>query len=230
MSRLSFALAALAAAILPLTPVAAVDVQPVVNVVRLPQDARGITIAVSNPRNVDLPVTFDIVERDVAPDGSEVQTPADDEFVIFPVQAIIKPGQTQAVRVQFVGTPPSQSRSFTMFTTEVPVDLEKQGVTGVQRIMRIGASVHIAPGGTQPRPVLSSAEPEDGGVRVTIRNEGDRFVYVDNLSLQFGEKTISGFDLANIAGRTLIPPGKIRSFLIPEVTGTPTLKLVTPYL
>lgn len=230
MSRIHFALAAMAAGISVVAPVAAHDLQPVVNVMRLPQDARGIAIAVSNERNVDLPLTFDIVERVIAPDGSETQTPADDEFVVFPAQAILKPGQTQAVRVQFAGTPPPQSRSFTMYATEVPVDLDKQGITGVQNIMRIGASIHVAPSGTQPRPVLASAEPEDGGVRVTIRNDGDRFVYVDNLSLQFGDKTISGFDLANIAGRTLIPPGKIRSFVIPEVTGTPTLKLVTPYL
>ena len=213
-----------------IAPAAAIDVQPVVNVIALPQDARGITMAVSNPRTVPLPVIFDIVERNVSLDGSEEQTPADDDFVIFPAQAILEPGQTQSVRVQYVGTAPAQSRSFTLFATEVPVDLEGANSSGVQRILRIGASIHVAPTGTQPEPVLIAATPEETGVRVTIQNDGSRFVYIDNLSLKFGDQTIEGFALANIAGRTLIPPGKMRSFVVPEVSGTPTVKLLSPYL
>ena len=225
--KLLVTVVALAAVI---APAAAIDVQPVVNVIALPQDTRGITIAVSNPRTVQLPVTFDIVERNVSPDGSEEQTPADDDFVIFPVQAILEPGQTQSVRVQYVGAAPAKSRSFTLFATEVPVDLEGADNSGVQRILRIGASIHVAPTGTQPDPVLIAATPEETGVRVTIQNDGSRFVYIDNLSLKFGDQTIEGFALANIAGRTLIPPGKMRSFVVPEVSGTPTVKLLSPYL
>jgi len=225
-----FLFVAVLAALVGLGPATAMDVQPVVNVIRLPDDARGITLAISNPRNVDLPVMFDIVERDVADDGSETQTPADDEFLIFPAQTILQPGQTQSVRVQYVGEPPAESRSFTLFSTEVPVDFSAQGNSGVQRILRIGASVHVAPAGTEPRPVLLASEPAENGVRVTIKNEGTRFLYIDNLSLRFGETVLDGLALGNIAGRTLIPPGKTRSFVVPDVTGTPTLKLVTPYL
>jgi P pilus assembly chaperone PapD len=211
-------------------PTAAIDVQPVVNVIDLPQEARGISFAISNPRNVDLPVTFDIVERDVAPDGSEQQNAADDNFVIFPLQATLKPGQTQSIRVQYVGPQPTTSRSFTLFATEVPVATDNVGSSGVQRILRIGATVHVAPAGTTPRPVLVSASPEGTGTRVSIRNDGTRFLYVDNIALQFASKTVEGEQLANIAGRTLIPPGKVRTFVVPETSGTPTLKLITPYL
>lgn len=209
---------------------AAIDVQPVVNVIDLPQDARGVSLAISNPRNVDLPVVFDIVEREIAVDGSETQTAADEEFVIFPAQAMLKPGQTQSVRVQYVGAQPTTSRSFTLFATEVAVSAEELATSGVQRILRIGASVHVAPAGTTPKPVLVSAEAEGTGTRVTIQNEGTRFLYMDNMSLQFGNKIVEGYDLGNMAGRTLIPPGKSRSFVVPETTGTPTLKLITPYL
>lgn len=219
-----------AAALFIAAPTVAIDVQPVVNVIDLPQDARGVSLAISNPRNVDLPVIFDIVEREIAPDGSETQTPADDEFVIFPAQALLKPGQTQSVRVQYVGDTPTASRSFTLFTTEVSVSNDQVTTSSVQRILRIGASVHVAPAGTTPLPQLVSAVSEGTGVRVTIQNAGTRFLYMDNVSLQFGDKTLEGFELANLAGRTLIPPGKVRSFVVPDVTGTPTLKLLTPYL
>lgn len=230
MRRLKLLMIALLAGLGLTAPASAIDVQPVVNVLRLPQDARGITLAISNPREVDLPVTFDIVEREIAEDGSETYVPADDEFVIFPSQAVLQPGQAQSIRVQYVGDPPAQSRSFTLYSTEVPVDLEGSGESGVQRILRIGASIHVAPAGTAPRPVLVSSSPQESGTRVTIRNDGDRFVYVDNLSLAFGDTTVEGFALANIAERTLIPPGRTRSFVVPKVSGEPTLKLITPYL
>ena len=63
-----------------------------------------------------------------------------------------------------------------------------------------------------------------------IRNDGDRYVYVDALSLAFGDKKYEGTALGNIAGRTLIPPGAKREFVIPGVKGQPTLKLVGPLL
>ncbi|MBW8296716.1 fimbria/pilus periplasmic chaperone [Sphingopyxis sp.] len=230
MRQLYSAFAAFLIAVAAIVPATAVDVQPVINVIRLPQDARGISVAISNPRRVPLPVTFDIVEREIELDGSEKTKAADEEFVIFPPQAVLQPGETQAVRIQFVGDTPTMSRSFTMFTTEVPVDLESSGLSGVQRILRIGASIHVAPQGTAPKPVIASAVSEGSGTRIVIRNEGNRFVYLDNISLRFDETVVEGYELANIGGRTLIPPGASRSILVPNVAGEPTVRLLPPIL
>lgn len=206
-------------------PVAAMDVQPTVNVIRLPTDSGGIRLAVRNPRNVPLPITFEIVERKVNADGTEDQTPADDRFSIFPAQAIIQPGKTQAVKVQWLGGSINQSRSFTLYAAEVPVSLHGQ-TSGVQRVLRIGASIHVAPQGTASKPILTEAKPDGTGMKVTIRNDGNRFVYVDSLSLAFGDKVVEGTPLADIAGRTLITPGATRTFTVPGVSGQPSLKIL----
>lgn len=211
-------------------PAAAMDVQPTVNVINLPRDTAGIRIAVNNPRNVALPVTFEIVERKVNLDGTEVQTPADSLFTIFPAQAAIPPGKTQAVRVQWVGGKIDKSRSFTLYSSEVPVDLTQTNGSGVQRILRIGASVHVAHANSTAQPVLESAVPDKDGVKVTVRNDGDRFIYVDSLSLAFPEKTVAGTELADMAARTLIPPGAKRAFAVRGVSGQPTLKTLSPAL
>lgn len=202
------------------------DVTPTVSVMELPKDTGGKTLNVRNPRTVALPVEFEIVERAVNADGSEDMTPADDLFLIFPPQAVIAPGDTQSVRVQWMGSPLAQSRSFTLFASEIPVDLEDRDEPTVQTIFRMGASVHVTPGEARASPRLISAEDTAGGVRLTLGNSGDRFYYIDSLSLTFSESSYTGLELANIAGRTLVPPGASRTFTIPNVTGTPNLKLL----
>jgi P pilus assembly chaperone PapD len=217
---------ALIAGLVTLAPgaAAAFDVNPVVSVIELPRDRSGITLTVHNPRTVHLPVLFEVVERTVHEDGTESAIAADDQFLIFPPQAVIPPGATQNVRVQWVGAPPSQSRSFTFFAAEQPVDLT--GKTGVQTIFRMGASVHVTPADARPAPKLLAAKAEEGGVRVTIANEGSRFFYVESLSLDFSGTKLSGLKLADIAQRTLVPPGARRSFVVPNVSGTPELTTV----
>ena len=79
-------------------------------------------------------------------------------------------------------------------------------------------------------PVLEAAAPDGDGMKVVIRNDGNRFVYIDALSLAFGDKTVGGTELGNMAGRTLIPPGAKREFTVKGVSGQPTLKLLTSAL
>ena len=217
---------ALLVALMVIKPALGFDVTPTVSVVELPQDAGGTTLNVRNSRTVALPIEFDIVERSVMEDGSENLTPADDLFLIFPPQAVIDPGDTQAVRVQWLGSPPDQSRSFTLFASEIPVDLEARDEPTVQTVFRIGASVHVTPAAAKANPTLIRTEATTDGVRLTLGNSGKRFFYIDSLALMFPENTYSGLELANIAGRTLVTPGANRTFIIPNVTGTPEVNLV----
>ncbi|QHL90518.1 fimbria/pilus periplasmic chaperone [Sphingomonas changnyeongensis] len=203
----------------------AFDVVPTVTVMELPRDIRGATIVVSNPRTVPLPISVEIVEREVNEDGTEKQTPADELFRIFPAQAIIEPGKRQTIRVIWQGPALQKSRSFTLYAGEVPVDVTSGTASGVQRILRIGASVHVAPGGTTAAPRVAQAVPEGNGVRVTLANDGSRFIYMNDISLAFAGKTIPGPELARIAERTLLTPGSRRSFVIPDVAGTPELRV-----
>lgn len=207
-------------------PLRAFDVNPVVSVIELPGKAAGITVTLRNPRPTDLPVEFEIVERTVAEDGTETTTPADDAFTLFPPQAIVGPGKSQAIRVQWLGPPPATSRSFTLYAAEQAVDLTGVTQTTVQTIFRIGASVHVTGRDARPAPVLVAAAPEGDGVKVTVANEGQRYFYIDDLALAFADKTIAGIDLGNLASRTLVPPGARRSFVVPGVSGTPKMTVV----
>ena len=207
-------------------PLQAFDVNPVVSVIEIPGKAAGITVTLRNPRSTDLPVEFEIVERSIAEDGSETTQPADDAFTIFPPQAIVGAGKSQAIRVQWLGSAPAASRSFTLYAAEQAVDLSGITETTVQTIFLIGASVHVTGRDARPTPVLVAAAPEGDGVRVTLGNDGARYYYIDDLSLAFGDKTVAGVDLGNLANRTLVPPGARRSFVVPAVSGQPKLTVV----
>ncbi|MDP3460458.1 MAG: fimbria/pilus periplasmic chaperone [Hyphomonas sp.] len=202
------------------------SLDPIVTVIELPSGSSGETIVVRNPRDFPLAVTFEIVERTVHDDGTETQAPADDMFLIFPPQAIVPAGRTQALRVQWVGPRVSASRSFTLYGVEAPVNLAGEDGSGIRTILKIGASVHVTQTGLRSKPVLSSSQKVDNGVEVQIANEGNRFIYVDDLALTFEDKTVAGQELANFAVRTLIPPGATRTFVVPDVDGVPALKRV----
>lgn len=203
----------------------AFSLQPTVTVLRLPADIDGETLILRNPRNVDLPVVFEILERTINEDGSEQTAPADEEFVIFPPQAVVRAGETQAVRIQWVGNALTKSRSFVLFASEQPVDLTGQARSGVQTIFRIGASIHVTKQGFLSNPKLVSYRPERDGIIVSIENSGKEFIYMDMLNIKFGEDEVGGIDLANTAGRTLITPGATRTFKVEGVKGIPKLTL-----
>lgn len=218
--------AALVASTMALAPAAAFDVLPTITVLELPADSSGSTLTVGNPRTVPLPVTVEIFERTVNEDGTEERVPADDLFLVFPPQAVVPAGGEQAIRLRWIGPPPERSRSFTLYIGEVPVDMTATGQSGVQRILRIGASVHVTPAKAQARPRVAEAVPDGDGMRVTLINDGDRFIYLNELALDFEGKSVGADDLASAAQRTLLPPGSRRTFTVSGVRGTPSLRVI----
>lgn len=198
--------------------------EPIRTELKLPADIGGQTLVVKNPREVDLPVVFEIFERTIDEDGSEETTPADDDFVIFPPQAVVPAGKAQAVRIQWVGGALSQSRSFFLFARELPLNLNGNKTSGIRTVLRMGASVHVTNRGFSSNPELIHYRPEGDGVVVSIANSGNEYIYIDRLRMKIGNKEIAGFDLANAAGRTLILPGAVRTFKVGGVQGIPELK------
>ena len=196
---------------------------PMRTLLTLPSDMGGETILLRNPRKDDLPVVFEVFERKVNEDGSEESIPADDAFVVFPPQAVVPAGKTQAVRIQWVGGALSQSRSFHLYAREMPVNLEGEKKNGITTLFRVGAAINLTSKGFASKAELVHYKPEQDGVIVSIGNLGNEFIYVNELGLKFGGKEIEGKELSEAAGKTLIPPGVIRTFKIPSVQGAPEL-------
>lgn len=203
----------------------AFQLTPTVSVIDLPADSSGVTVTLQNPRNVALPVEFEIVERFINEDGSEDYTSADDQFLIFPPQALINPGETQSIRIQWVDQAPVTSRSFTLFAKEIEVDLTEKDEPMLQTLFRMGASIHVAPSLSEPDVSITAFSESTEGAHLTLENSGNRFIYLNDVELKFDSKTYTGNELANIAGRTLLTPSGKRTIVIPDEKGRPGVSI-----
>nr|WP_010133545.1 fimbria/pilus periplasmic chaperone [Microbulbifer agarilyticus] len=202
----------------------AYTLEPSVTVLSMPVDAGGATLVLRNPRDTALPVIFEVAERTINEDGSELATPSDDRFIVFPPQVVVQPGQAQSIRIQWAGGALDQSKSFTLYASEQPLKIEQPTHSGVKTLFRIGASIHVTAEQFSPKVVVSDHEVLEDGTSVTLSNGGDEFVYIDDLSLRLDKINLSGFQLAKAAGRTLLPPGGKRTFTIPELRAQPLLQ------
>ena len=89
----------------------------------------------------------------------------EEEFLVLPPQALIRPGASQVFRLQWVGEPMLQeSASFMLFVSQVPVKWPANKTPVVQVVMSIGCMVNVAP----PR---GTADLRVSGVDIVIDKE-----------------------------------------------------------
>ena len=161
-------------------------------------------IEVGNAGTAAMPFETTISRLEMAPDGTITETPADDEFLIFPPQGVVGVGGQQVVRVQWVGPQIEQSQAYYLAVRQIPVDTDPstagqaQPSIAVNVLYTMKVLLLVAPPGVQPDVRLVSAtptsilppypdidpslapenrpEPEPvPGLRVEVSNEGARY-------------------------------------------------------
>jgi len=150
-------------------------------------------------------VEISVVKRDMDLDGKETYKPADDDFLIYPPQIILKPGTSQTVRVTWVGdVTPAQELSYRLVAQQVPINLKKPEVskpkptTGkVEILLSYMGSLYIRPADLQPKVVLSSVTVQNAqgkpAIALILDNQGAARATLKTFSLNLtsGGKTIT---------------------------------------
>lgn len=170
----------------------------------------------------DRPLTFEAYALDwtISEDGERTTAPAAAPLLIFPPQAIVPPGETQVVRVEWVGGAVEKSRDFIVMVEQLPVDFtpDQEDGSGVQFLFNFGAAVHISPDGASAELNIASARQEDGVAIVRVENTGARHAYLGDRGLMItsGETAYeyTGDELAEAMGNTLIAAGAVREVRI----------------
>ena len=100
---------------------------------------------VTNDSKEPLPVEIQIQSMKLDENGGRKLDKAKDNFLVFPPQALIKPGASQTFRLQWVGdrTIP-QSESYMLAVNQIPVKLPACK-SAVQIVMSFGVVLHCAP-------------------------------------------------------------------------------------
>lgn len=173
----------------------------------------------------DKPITVELVAEKRAFDekGGETRSPADDDFMLFPPQAVVAAGATQAVRVQYVGTPAlDRSVTYTITVKQVPVALPADGATGVQFMFNFSTLANIVPPRAQPAiAVVSLTAPGGaaGGYQLRLRNDGTKYANLATARITVASDsqsyTLTADEWRKAMGSSWLLPGNDRVYDLP---------------
>ena len=107
---------------------------------------------IENPSDVPIAIELKMFSRSMSPNGQDILVEAEDDFIIYPAQAIVMPGRTQAIRVQWIGkTSLKQELAYRMITEQLPVSFDEEQADGgrIKLLVRFLASVYVVPGNSR---------------------------------------------------------------------------------
>lgn len=221
------AAATLAAAIV--VPATAMSVRPIV--LDLLPAGRTSTATVTIENTFDRPITVEISAAEVQfnENGAEPSEQETDDLLIFPPQALIEPGKSQTVRVQYVAAPAlERSKHYFITVAQLPVKLP-QGQTAIQVLynFRVLTSVGVPGASPQIRAIGAKAVKDEKGIirpAVQFQNTGPTYGYAatgrmalaqKNGSKVLFERSLSRTDMEQMIGVGLIAPGRTRTITLP---------------
>ncbi|NLR72712.1 molecular chaperone [Novosphingobium sp. ERN07] len=215
------ACAAVLGLVLPQAPAAAYQVAPMIYDLKPSGSGAATIIRVRNDGDKPLTIELEAEKRAFDENGAETRTPADDDFVLFPVQAVVQPGKTQAVRVQYVGKPDlAQSETYLVTVRQVPVALPDQKQSGVQMVFNFSTMATIVPEGAKPAVTVVSTTREGADTVLRLRNDGNRYANIGSAKVSIGGQTVSDEEWRKALRSVWLLPGNDRVVRIPGAPAT----------
>jgi fimbrial chaperone protein len=196
----------LAAAALPGAHGAMFGVSPIR--IDLTPDTRSAVINVTNDDTRRLYFQAKLVEWTQTPEGQDHYAESKD-LIFFPAIFTIEPGDKRIIRVGSKGAIAPSHRAYRLFIEELPDPNEKAASGGAQVAVRMRFGVPIIVGRGEARPSVVEATAAAGAVKARIRNDGDRMVRFDEVTLVAGERQVG-----KVAGWYVFP-GATREFVVP---------------
>ena len=182
---------------LAITPATAMTVQPVIVDLSTGGTRMSSVITVENTFATPLPVELRAAEADLTETGLVATTREAKDLLIFPPQALIQPGRTQAFRVQWVGDPAlAKSRHFFVTVAQLPVQLPA-GQSAVQILYNFQVIVSVGVAGQRSAIRVidtGTAKGEDGKERLvmTLANDASTYGYLSDGSLRIVQTDANG--------------------------------------
>jgi len=183
------------------------------------------TLAISNPSDQPLPVEVTINRRVFDGVAGENLVPADEDFLLFPPTALIPPGGTQAVRLQWLGDPElAVSQSYYAYVAQLPLSPTEETGSEVQFVLAFNVAVHVAPEGATAQVRVLDAGLESGAngetvLRATLANDGNMHTYASRMAMVIsspsGSITLEPESILSKKLDTFLPPGAAKILRIP---------------
>lgn len=198
------------------------------------------TFSISNDAADPVAVEVTIMSRTMAESGQDQLADASDTWVVFPEQIVLQPGETQTIRVQWIGNPaPTKEIPFRLIAEQLAIDIGKAPAQGgqVRLLVKYIASLYVVPPDARANVALVSAAPADNGavLELVARNEGTKRQILKDASLKLSAGgqtlTLDATQLEGFAGENILG-GTTRRFRLPWPKGLPvgpvTANLILP--
>lgn len=201
-------------------------------------------VELTNDGDRDIAYEVEMMRGDISTDGQLSLSSAEDQFIVFPPQAIVEANSQQVFRVQYVGEEAlDRSQVYYLSVKQVPVEFDP-GQNQVQVVINYNVLVNVVPDNTEPVAVVRNADfierpmPTDGlaeedipdplpmekGILVDLANEGTRYFYAGTSAWNIAGTTLAGEpyelklargDMTGRIGVGVIAPDKSRTFFFP---------------
>ena len=224
-------------------PAEAATVSPMIVEVS-PSGSHSIArIELSNPGEEDFPVEVMMFRGEISEAGELNLIPAEEDFLVFPAQIIVKPQGQQVFRIQYVGEPNLvSSQVYYAAIRQIPVDFV-DGESQLQLVVNYNILINVVPNGAKSNPVVEiiglETRNEIQGLQLRVVNTGAGFFLAGQQQWDVAGQTASGEsfsrrftaeEIAKSFGVGIVAPGKARVFFLPlnqplvegTITVTPT--------
>ncbi len=188
-------------------------------------------INVTNTQGSDLPIELQVSRVSIDTSGNvNVEPGGEEDFLIFPPQALIPPGETQVFRVQWVGDPAiALSQSYIVTVVQLPVEIP-DGTSGIQLLYNFQVVVNVAPPNgvselSVEKAVVGRDEAGFNRPVLTLKNDGNAHAYLSRAKIRVRQydsagdaiwsATLEPEDIAQSMGVGLVQPGRSREFFLP---------------
>lgn len=176
-------------------------------------------------------VEVSVVKREIDLDGKETYVPADDDFLIYPPQVILKPGTTQTVRVTWVGDPdPKRELAYRLVSQQVPINLKKPEVdkptapkAQVEILIKYMGSLYIRPADAQPKVVLDSV------IAQTDKGKPAIAMILDNQGSGRASLTTYSLNLTSAGKTVILKPDQLKEVTNQNILANHKRRFIFPY-
>nr|WP_247712175.1 fimbria/pilus periplasmic chaperone [Qipengyuania qiaonensis] len=168
-----------------------------------------------------------------------------ENLLVFPSQATVEPGATQAFRVQWIGDPePENSEHYFVTIAQLPVAFDpNQNAIQVLHRFRVLVSVGRTDGDAELNIVSTSLRTDENGIAqpvIDVQNTGNNYAYVGTNRVTVTQRDETGGvifrevfqpeDIQHKMGLGLVPSGTTRTLPIglelPSSNGAVTIEMV----
>ncbi len=223
--------ASLAAVVFSLVPIGtwAFTMEPMSTLLAPSGPGRVATFRITNDGPERVAIRLSVLARATSPKGEEINTPAEELFIVYPDRLLVEPGATATAKVQWRG--PARigaEQSYRLVAEQVAIDAAtaRNGTSGIKIMFRYIASLYVGEGSFAPSlvsTIVGATGPRgESGYLVEISNIGQRHLIPNNLRIQLEGEDIplSGMALGALSGSNYLA-GTGRSLFVPSPYAIP---------